>query len=66
MGRVRKAGRREADLALAQSPEADWFRLLHTFAWEDYRELGARYYEALFQFNADFRRGCLSLILDTA
>ena len=39
------------DLALAQCPEAEWFRVLHEFVWQDYRALGARYYEALFAFN---------------
>lgn len=41
------------DLALAQSPEADWFRILHEFPWEDYRRLGAQYYEALFELNKE-------------
>ena len=39
------------DLALAQCPDADWFRILHEFPWQDYCGLGARYYEALFSFN---------------
>ena len=39
------------DLILLDSADADWFRVLYYFPWQDYRSYGAEYYEALYQFN---------------
>ncbi len=39
------------DLILLDSADADWFRVLYSFPWQDYRSYGAEYYEALYQFN---------------
>lgn len=41
------------DLALAESPEADWFRVLHELTWQDYCPLAAQYYEALYNSNQE-------------
>ncbi len=41
----------EDDQLLEKSPENEWYRVLKNFPWEDYRELGADYYNALYQFN---------------
>lgn len=41
----------EDDEILLNSPNAEWYRLLKNFLWEDYRELGAAYYNALYNFN---------------
>ncbi|MFQ5561650.1 MAG: hypothetical protein ACE5FU_13865, partial [Nitrospinota bacterium] len=39
------------DLVLLDSADADWFRVLYYFPWQDYQSYGAEYYEALYQFN---------------
>jgi len=39
------------DIYLKHAAHADWFRTLRDFRWEDYRELGAQYYEQLYVFN---------------
>ncbi|MCP5004217.1 MAG: hypothetical protein GY941_09795 [Planctomycetes bacterium] len=41
----------EDDKILLNSPDAEWFRILYYFAWEDYREIAAEYYDALYEFN---------------
>jgi len=41
----------EDDLILLNSPEGEWFRMLNSFPWQDYRELAAHYYDALYDFN---------------
>lgn len=41
----------EDDIVLLNSPDADWYRVLYYFPWEDYREYGASYYDALYEFN---------------
>ena len=41
----------EDDEILLNSPNAEWYRLLKNFLWEDYRELGVAYYNALYNFN---------------
>jgi len=38
-------------LKLLNSTEADWFRVLHNFDWQEYRSYGAMYYDALYEFN---------------
>jgi len=43
--------RHEDDIALLNNPESEWFCILCNFPWEDYREVGAAYYEALYEFN---------------
>jgi hypothetical protein len=41
----------EDDELLSNSSDAPWYPLLKSFPWENYRELGARYYNALYDFN---------------
>ena len=41
----------EDDLILPNSPGGEWFRMLNSFPWQDYRELAAHYYDALYDFN---------------
>ncbi|HDH12349.1 MAG TPA: hypothetical protein ENG83_09200 [Nitrospirae bacterium] len=41
----------EDDRILLNSPDAEWFRILYYFPWKEYRETGAEYYDALYQFN---------------
>ena len=41
----------EDDEILLNSPNAEWYHILKNFRWEDYRELGASYYNALYNFN---------------
>ena len=40
----------EDDRILLNSPDAEWFRILYYFPWKEYREIGAEYYDALYQF----------------
>lgn len=39
------------DQLLLNCPDADWYSKLKFFPWEDYREIGAQYYDALHHFN---------------
>lgn len=41
----------EDDQILLTSPGGDWFRILNFFPWQDYRDLAAQYYDALYDFN---------------
>ena len=41
----------EDDIELLNTPDAEWFRVLYNFRWERYREFGAQYYNALYEFN---------------
>jgi hypothetical protein len=41
----------EDDYRLLNSKDNDWFRILYYFPWEDYRDFGAKYYDALYDFN---------------
>ena len=41
----------EDDQLLVNSSDAEWYRILHCFPWEDYREMAARYYNALYDFS---------------
>jgi hypothetical protein len=41
----------EDDQLLLNSSDAEWYKILHYFLWEDYREIAARYYDALYHFN---------------
>lgn len=41
----------EDDELLSQSKDAVWYVILKNFPWEDYRETGADYYNALHHFN---------------
>jgi hypothetical protein len=41
----------EDDRILLNDPEAEWFRILSDFPWQEYRERSAEYYNALYQFN---------------
>ena len=43
--------RHEDDVALLNNSESGWFSILCNFPWEEYREHGAAYYEALYEFN---------------
>jgi len=40
------------DEILRACEEAEWFRVLDEFPWWEYQELGAAYYEALWDYNA--------------
>ena len=46
----------EDDLILAQSEEATWFKVLSQLDWRPYRELGVKYYSALYDFNLNRRQ----------
>ena len=39
------------DQILLNTPDAEWFRLLYFLSWQDYREIAAEYYNALYDFN---------------
>ncbi len=39
------------DELLLNSPNAAWYKTLKLFKWDDYRELAASYYNALYDFN---------------
>ena len=41
----------EDDNVLLNTPDAEWFRVLYYFPWEKHRNLGAEYYDALYEFN---------------
>ena len=36
---------------MLEQEEQEWFKALYFFEWELYRELGAKYYDALYEFN---------------
>ncbi len=36
---------------LINTPDAEWFRALYYFPWEQYRKFGAEYYDVLDEFN---------------
>lgn len=39
------------DILLRHSKEGEWFRILNSFPWMEYREAAALYYDALYDFN---------------
>ncbi len=39
------------DHYLLNTIDGEWFEILHSFRWEDYRSHGAAYYDALYEFN---------------
>ena len=39
------------DLVLFNAPDSAWFEVLYYFSWQDYRNYGAQYYDALYEFN---------------
>ena len=41
----------EDDRLLEKSPDAVWYSALKDLLWEDYREIGAAYYDALYHYN---------------
>ena len=41
----------EDDQLLANSPEAEWYKILQNLPWKPYRSIGADYYNALYHFN---------------
>ncbi len=41
----------EDDELLANSPEAEWYKILQILPWEQYRSIAADYYNALYHFN---------------
>ncbi len=41
----------EDDELLANSPEAEWYKILQNLPWEPYRPIAADYYNALYHFN---------------
>ncbi len=42
------------DVSLQHCIDGVWFTILHDFVWQDYRDIAAAYYDALYAFN---RRG---------
>ena len=40
------------DQYLLNTLDGEWFEVLHTFPWEDYRPHAAAYYDALYEFNS--------------
>ena len=44
------------DQHLLNTLEGEWFEILHTFPWQDYRSPAAAYYEALYTFNQTERQ----------
>jgi len=41
----------EDDLLLLKDENSEWFKILHDFYWQDYQDVGAQYYDALYDFN---------------
>jgi len=41
----------EDDELLANSPEAEWYKILQNLPWKQYRTIAADYYNALYHFN---------------
>jgi hypothetical protein len=41
----------EDDQLLQKNPDAEWYSTLKNFPWEDYRQLGSQYYDALYHHN---------------
>jgi len=41
----------EDDELLANSPDAEWYKILQNLPWEQYRSIAADYYNALYHFN---------------
>ncbi len=41
----------EDDLVLLKDENSEWFKILQDFHWQDHREIGALYYDALYEFN---------------
>ncbi len=41
----------EDDELLANSPDAEWYKILQNLTWEQYRSIAADYYNALYHFN---------------
>jgi len=41
---------------LLKNKDVDWFKSLYYLDWKNYRALGAKYYDALYQFNLDAAR----------
>jgi len=41
----------EDDELLANSPDALWYQILKDFVWQNYRLIGAAYYNSLYHFN---------------
>ncbi|MDL1973802.1 MAG: hypothetical protein LWX55_03255 [Deltaproteobacteria bacterium] len=39
------------DELLLNCIDAEWYRILHYFVWQDYLEMAAEYYDALYHFN---------------
>jgi len=39
------------DKVLLNNTEAEWFKVLYYFPWQYYRQIGAAYYDALYEFN---------------
>ena len=46
----------EDDELLANSPDAEWYKILQYLPWEPYRFIGADYYNALYYFNKSKKR----------
>ena len=44
------------DVAVLDSDEGEWLRALRDLDWRAYREVGAQYYQALWEFNMEAAR----------
>jgi len=42
----------EDDQILLNSPDAEWFRILNNFPWQEHRDVAAAYCDALYDFNS--------------
>ena len=52
----------EDDIILLNSPDAEWFKILYYFPWQEYRTYGAEYYDALYEFKKrEFRNRIKSI-----
>lgn len=43
----------EDDLLMLKDDKSEWYKVMHTFEWQFYREIGALYYDALYEFNLE-------------
>ncbi len=53
----------EDDELLANSPEAEWYKILQSLPWEQYRSIAADYYNALYHFNKSKPHSCVFRVI---
>ena len=54
------------DMILMNSEDADWYRILKNLPWLPYREIGAAYYNALYDFNQSQGQMTTAGVIETA